>query len=116
MQSDGKIVAVGTTQHPTTFDDQFALARYTRDGSLDTSFGTGGKVTTEFGVKFNGAGAVEIQGDGKIVVAGGAAGGPTGADIALARYNGDGSLDTSFGTGGKVVTDFNSTHESALGS
>lgn len=115
VQSDGKIVAVGTTQQPVTFDDQFALARYTRDGSLDATFGTGGKMTTEFGGGVNSAYAVALQGDGKIVAVGVAGGGPTGADIALARYNADGSLDASFGAGGKVVTDFNSTHETALG-
>ena len=115
VQSDGKIVAVGSTQQPVTFDDQFALARYTRDGSLDATFGTGGKVTTEFGNRFNSAYAVALQDDGKIVAAGVTSGGSNGADIALARYNADGSLDTSFGAAGKVVTDFNSTHEGALG-
>jgi uncharacterized delta-60 repeat protein len=115
VQSDGKIVAVGSTQHPTTFADQFALARYSKDGSLDATFGTDGKVTTEFGGSANAAYAVALQSDGKIVAAGVAGGGPTGADIALARYNTDGSLDPSFGVGGKVVTDFNSTHEAAAG-
>jgi uncharacterized delta-60 repeat protein len=116
VQNDGKIVAVGSTQHPTTFDDQFALARYARDGSLDASFGTGGKVTTEFGGTTNFATAAAIQRDGKIVAAGGAASDrPTGADIALARYNADGTLDGSFGVGGKVVTDFGLTHEWAEG-
>jgi uncharacterized delta-60 repeat protein len=117
VQRDGKIVAAGSTQQPITFDDvQGALVRYTRDGSLDATFGTGGKVTTEFGGRVNSAYAVEIQGDGKIVAAGAVASdGPTGGDIALARYNADGSLDTSFGIGGKVVTDFNLTHEWASG-
>ena len=115
VQSDGKIVAVGTTQHPTTFDTRFALARYAGDGSLDTSFGVGGKVTTGFGGTSNLAFAVAVQGDGKLIAAGVAGGGPTGADIALARYNADGSLDASFGAGGKVVTDFALTHEAAYG-
>ena len=110
VQRDGKIVAVGATGNPTT-PDQFALARYRGDGSLDPSFGAGGKLTTAFGH----ASAVALQSDGKIVAAGVAGGGPTGADIALARYNADGSLDPSFGAGGKVVTDFNSTNEGADG-
>ena len=52
-----------------------------------------------------------LQGDGKIVVAGTTSGGPTGADITVVRFQADGSLDTSFGTGGAVVTDFYGTHE-----
>ena len=85
----------------------FALARYNTDGSLDTSFGTRGKVTSDFSGGADGAIAINIQSDGKIV-----AGGSTRVangfyyDFALARYNSDGSLDTSFGTGGKAVTDF----------
>jgi uncharacterized delta-60 repeat protein len=114
VQSDGKIVAVGTTFNPDTQDAQVLVARYRRDGSLDRSFGLGGKVTTRFGGTASDGNAVVLQGDGKIVVAGATGGGPTGADIALARYNADGSLDTSFGTGGTVVTDFYGTHEAAL--
>ena len=114
VQRDGKIVAAGTTQNQTTFDTSFALARYARNGSLDASFGTGGKVTTDFGGRENRAYAVALQGDGKIVAAGLSSGGPTGTDMALARYNADGSLDASFGAGGKVLTDFDSTHDSAF--
>ncbi|HET7856272.1 MAG TPA: PASTA domain-containing protein [Gaiellaceae bacterium] len=117
VQADGKIVAVGTTVSRTTsVDAQFALARYGRDGALDAGFGVAGKVTTDFGGRAGAAYAVAIQGDGKIVAAGlAASGGQTGADIALARYNVDGSLDESFGAGGKVLTDFDSTHEEAQG-
>ena len=75
----------------------FALARYNSDGSLDTTFGTGGKVTTGFGSNDAIAISVVIQPDGKIVVAGSNTASPTGSDYALARYNSDGSLDTSFG-------------------
>lgn len=114
VQSDGKIVAVGTRWNPDTQEAQFLLARYRRNGSLDPTFGTGGWVTTRFGNRGTFANAVVLQGDGKIVVAGTTGGGPTGADIALARYSADGSLDTSFGIGGKVVTDFYGTHEAAL--
>jgi uncharacterized delta-60 repeat protein len=103
IQADGKIVAAGSA------GSDFALARYTSDGSLDTSFGTGGKVTTDFGPFGSGASSVAIQADGKIVAAGSAgsdffATGKLGSDFALARYNSDGSLDTTFGTGGKVTT------------
>ncbi len=99
LQKDGKIVVAG--RGDPTFD--FAVARYNADGSLDTSFGTGGLVTTNFGGSESQGFAVALQKDGKIVVAG-ISGDPT--DFAVARYNRDGSLDASFGTGGLVTTDF----------
>jgi uncharacterized delta-60 repeat protein len=95
-QVDGKVVATGGGGP----GNDFLAARYNSDGSLDTSFGSGGKVTTDFG-GFDGANAVSIQADGKIVAAG-----VGGSRFALARYNADGSLDTSFGGGGKVTTQF----------
>ena len=114
IQGDGKIVVVGqavvgrTTNNQFNFD--FALARYNADGSLDTSFGTGGKVTTDFNVLTDQAFAVAIQGDGKIVVVGNAGisiqtNGFTATDFGIARYNSNGTLDASFGSGGKVTTD-----------
>ena len=76
-------------------------------GTLDTLFGTDGKVTTPIGAGTDVAYAVAIQSDGKIVVAGSSYNG-TNDDFALARYNTNGSLDTSldtsFGTDGKVTT------------
>jgi uncharacterized delta-60 repeat protein len=104
IQSDGKIVAAGYSQGSS---DYFVLARYNSDGSLDTAFGTGGTVTTSIagnpGEDDEGF-DVGIQSDGKIVVAGysNAVGD---YDFALARYNTDGTLDTSFGTNGIVTTD-----------
>jgi uncharacterized delta-60 repeat protein len=105
VQADGKLVAAGwaNTAGPFSFNQDFALARYNSNGTLDTTFGTGGKVTTDFGTVQDEAFALAVQPDGKLVAAG-AAGGP--GDFALARYNPDGTLDTSFGTGGKVTTDF----------
>src|SRR6266542_1606848 len=101
LQPDGKTVAAGFDNNGTSYE--FALARYNADGSLDTSFGTGGKVTTDFGFGADVAWAVAVQPDGKIVAAGYAS--ATGRYlIALARYNADGSLDTSFGSGGRVTT------------
>ena len=103
IQSNGKIVAAGFTEwFPSPLHD-FALARYNRDGSLDSSFNGDGKVTTDFGGSDDVAHGVAIQSDGKIVAGGR---GTTGDDFALARYNRDGSLDTSFGGDGKVSTDF----------
>jgi uncharacterized delta-60 repeat protein len=103
-QRDGKIVAVGHTT--VAVGDDFALARYRPDGSLDTTFGVGGTVTTDFFGVFDHANAVAIQRDGRIVAAGSAFSGslPGRDDFALARYRTDGSLDPSFGVGGKVTT------------
>jgi uncharacterized delta-60 repeat protein len=102
LQGDGKIVAVGGTG-----DDDFALARYNPDGSLDTSFSGDGKQTTDF--LFGGgdaAGDVAIQANGRIVAVGNAGGGATGYDFALARYNSDGSLDLGFSGDGRKRTSF----------
>src|SRR5437016_13900316 len=67
-------------------------------GSLDTSFGLTGRVITAIGTGH----AVAIDGSGRIVVAGTASG--TNYDVAVVRYNANGSLDTTFGSGGKVTT------------
>jgi uncharacterized delta-60 repeat protein len=103
LQPDGKIVAAGTAFTGTSYN--VALARYKPDGSLDATFGSGGKVTTEFTGNFDQANAVALQPNGKIVAAGNTGAG-TSHDFALARYNPDGSLDATFGSGGKVTTDF----------
>jgi len=105
IQADGKLVVAGSSVNGTTSD--FALARYNTDGSLDTTFGTGGKVTTAIGSKDDNGFALAIQGDGKLVVAGNSNNGST-VVFALARYNSNGSLDPTFGTTGTVITDINS--------
>lgn len=104
IQADGKIVAAGrTSDGPFNSDsNNFALARYNIDGSLDTSFGTAGKVVTNIGLADT-IQAIAIQSDGKIVAAGFSSSSLDGY-FALARYNIDGLLDTSFGTGGIVTT------------
>ena len=107
VQSDGKIVVAGYTNTAGNFD--FALARYNEDGSLDTSFDGDGKVTTDFG-KSSVAFSMALQADGKIVVAGYVFGGGQ-TDFALARYNSDGTLDTSFDGDGKLTTDFGTSFD-----
>ena len=102
LQADGKIVVVGSTSAGT---QGFAVARYLPNGNLDTSFSSDGKVTTDFSADTDSAKAVAIQPDGKIVVAG-YAGNAGISDVALVRYNADGSLDTSFSFDGKIVLDF----------
>jgi uncharacterized delta-60 repeat protein len=103
---NGKIIALGQTG--VAFTSDFGLVRYKRDGSLDGSFGNGGKVTTDFGQvspSSDAAGALAVEHGGKIVAAGGWFGNGS-AGFAVARYRRDGSLDASFGTGGKVIVDF----------
>jgi uncharacterized delta-60 repeat protein len=101
VQRDGRIVAAGSSFRDGSAD--FAVARYNPDGSLDASFGDSGMVVTDFG-GFDLGLAVAVQRDGKIVVAGSSQQPGTG-DLALARYDKDGSLDATFGTGGMVLTD-----------
>jgi uncharacterized delta-60 repeat protein len=83
-------------------NNDFALVRYTTNGALDLTFGTGGKVTTPVG-SGNMANSVAIQTDGKLVVAGYSYNG-TNYDFALVRYTTNGALDLTFGTGGIVTT------------
>src|SRR5213080_369218 len=108
IQADGKLVVVGTTYQDNDFSDEdFAVARYNPDGTLDETFGVGGKVQTDFPDLAAVASSVVIQPDGKIVVAGGAFPLFTFAgDFKVVRYNSNGSLDTSFGDGGIVTTTF----------
>src|SRR5215213_4418518 len=89
IQSDGKIVVAGTN----TYD--FALARYNTDGTLDATFSEDGKLTTDFTTGYDAASAVAIQNDGKIIAVGTTSYADN-TDLELARYNTDGSLDTTF--------------------
>ena len=108
LQADGKIVAAGYSMigsDPNTRNEDFAIARYNPDGSLDTTLGGTGTVTTDITGFTDVAWAVAIQSDGKIVVAGQADVDPNVAQRAFAvvRYNTNGSLDTSFGGGDGIV-------------
>ncbi|MFN7629125.1 MAG: hypothetical protein ACK5PZ_20040, partial [Pirellula sp.] len=100
LQPDGKFLVAGFSAGST---NDFAIARYNADGSLDAGFGNGGKVTTPIGTSTDQAGSITLQADGKIVVGGYAMIG-TNNDFALVRYNADGTLDTSFGSSGIVTT------------
>ncbi len=107
IQPDGKIVLAGyvTPQSNDSKGVDFALARYNPDLSLDQSFGNNGLVRTDFGA-YEAAYDVALQPDGKIVIAGQRKPNDNTSDFLIARYMPDGTLDTSFGDAGKVVTDF----------
>jgi uncharacterized delta-60 repeat protein len=107
LQPDGKIVAAGSVIHD-NWQLSFLLARFSPDGTLDRSFGNQGIVVTNFGDSTAAAHALVLQPDGKIFVAGVSGAGPYSElnDFALARYNSNGSLDQSFGNGGKLKTHF----------
>jgi uncharacterized delta-60 repeat protein len=105
VQPDGKIVVAGVSSTG-NWNRVFSVARYTADGSLDSSFGNGGSVLTSIGPYYQEATSVAIQSDGKIVVAGWIYDNSNDVDFAVVRYNPDGSLDNSFDGDGKVITFF----------
>jgi uncharacterized delta-60 repeat protein len=106
IQQDGKIVAAGNSSAPGVFAVDFALSRYSSDGSLDPTFGSGGTVLSDFGAPLDAAFDVLVQPDSRIVAAG-----ISGSDFAVARYNPSGSLDPTFGTGGLVTIDFGASDQ-----
>lgn len=105
VQPDGKVVTVGRTSTVAGGPD-IAITRHLRDGTLDASFGTGGIVVTAIapGRGADEARAVLVEPDGRIVIGGYSDASGTDKDFLVARYNPNGSLDTSFGNAGKTVT------------
>jgi uncharacterized delta-60 repeat protein len=114
IQPDGKIVAVGSANDPVKFYD-FAAVRYLSNGTIDTSFGVAGKVSTDFrGGGFDRAHSAVLQPDGSIVAAGFAITVSGGSEnFAVARYNSSGVLDTTFSDDGKTQINFGSCCQSA---
>jgi uncharacterized delta-60 repeat protein len=105
LQPDGKLLVLGGLQ----------IQRYNTDGSLDTSFGSGGTATiVTLGNGLDEMKSVALQPDGKIVVAGSTSL-PTAFnfDFMVARFNANGTPDTSFGTGGKTLTEFDGLNDQA---
>lgn len=105
---DGRFLVAGTAR---IYTDEFAVMRFKADGTRDTSFGTNGVVIANNGLFHDRAYALVIQPDGKIVVSGYA----FGDDFFTIRLNPNGSLDSSFGAGGKVTTDFAGNNDQARG-
>ena len=106
IQGNGRIVVAGTDSW-----QRFAVLRYLPDGTLDPTFGGNGIVRTNFTPSNDVAWDMAIQEDGKIVAVGAAGFGQTG--FQLARYRHDGSLDPTFGDGGKVVTRYHGANARA---
>src|SRR5262245_41731809 len=106
IQRDGKVLAGGYSMAGSS--DDFTVVRYNADGTLDSSFGSKGKAITGISTGSGDLGeAMVLQADGKIVVAGITNPRNTSyEDLALVRYTVNGTLDTSFGTGGKVTMRF----------
>src|SRR6202035_3700787 len=109
LQADGKFIVAGAITSklitpPGTNRTGFGLIRYNGNGSIDTSFGTGGGILTNFGSNPNAtAFALAIQSNGDIIAAGQA-----GSSLAMSRYSSAGKLDTTFGSGGTVTTSLGS--------
>lgn len=110
IQPNGKIVVAGRSGGT---DSRFAVARYNANGGLDTTFSSDGKATANLTTGEDNGIAVELQADGKIVVAGYASG--YGGRIGLARFNANGSLDSSFSGDGQLTKNFTSAIDVAWG-
>lgn len=105
VQSDGSIMIGGYTQVSSTGDFDFAVARLTSEGDLDTLFAIEGKKSIPFnygGSDYDSANSMVMQSDGKIVIVGSSTkSDPQDTDFAAVRLNADGELDSTFGGGGK---------------
>ena len=100
IQPNGKIIVGGNTSDGI---EDFAMARFNADGSLDSTFGSGGKVTTDWHNRMDIGKAVTLQRDGKVLLAGFARDASNKFNMALARFNQNGSLDTTYGVAGKTL-------------
>lgn len=104
-QPDGKIIVGGSTSNGGGAKNDFLLMRYNYDGSIDSTFGIDGRTEADFNYSKDYGQAMLFQPDGKIIVAGYSANFEADDDFALARFNSNGFLDSTFGTNGKVTRD-----------
>ena len=107
LTASGQILLAGYTIGATLNND-FLLERYNSNGTLDTTFGTDGTVKTDISTGDDFAENLVVDAAGRIILVGESTSptSPTFTDIALARYNADGTPDTSFATNGILTTDF----------
>lgn len=109
---DGRIITCVWSLGLNDFD--FTVVRYNHDGSLDLTFGNNGIVTSDLFNRYNSAHSIDVQDDGKYVVAGYTyRADRSDYDIVVLRYNTDGTLVQSFGEQGIVITDINNGNEFA---
>jgi uncharacterized delta-60 repeat protein len=111
VQDDGKIVLAGSTVGASSVD--FAVVRLHGDGAFDMSFSDDGKFTLDFAGSSDGASAVALQGDGKIVLAGSASSAAAGSDFGVLRLDGDGALDPFFSDDGLFTLDLGGISDAA---
>jgi uncharacterized delta-60 repeat protein len=114
LQPDGKVVLAGFACIGSPCNNHFVVSRFNTNGTLDSGFGTNGIVVTDFSGEHEWAQAVAIQADGKIVVAGGTVRTTSPAGFKIVRYMPDGTLDSTFGTGGKVFENFDNAGGTAF--
>lgn len=101
VQNDGKIVVVGSVAY-NAFSD-FLIMRYNSNGTLDLTFGLNGVIINSLSPSDDAANSLAIQSDGKLVVGGKALINGSGQQIALVRYNSNGTIDNSFNSNGIVL-------------
>ncbi len=111
LQADGKILVGGTSGNTAEF---FTVARLTTSGGLDTTFGVGGKAQVAFSGTESMANSILVQPDGRILLGGYTVNAPYAKDFALVRLLSNGSIDTSFGVNGKVITTVDSNYSDAI--
>lgn len=109
IQTDGKILVAGRFYNGRSWD--FLLIRFNEDGSLDTTFAQKGYTTKDFG-KDDRAFSVDLQSDGKILLCGFVE--RFNWDFAIARFNTDGSIDTTFGEKGSTILNIGSYNDVAF--
>ena len=104
---DGKVIVAGDVETTLPYRHDIAAVQYNSDGSLDTGFGSNGIVTSDLGNTTDVGRSVAFQSDGKIILSGTRQGETWDTtDFAAVRYNQNGSIDSSFGTNGVVIIDF----------
>jgi len=108
IQPDGKILLGGFCSNESISD--FCIARFNSDGTLDTTFGSSGKVIQPIGSAIDYGYSLAIQPDGKILLSGYCQG-LSNSDFCIARFNSNGTLDTTFGTSGKVIQPIGSSND-----
>lgn len=109
IQNDGKIIVSGLQDY--SLSGNVFISRFNIDGTLDNSFGVNGYVLTQLVSETGGSCIIKLQNDGKILITGSKSPSVNSSffDFATMRYNSDGTIDTSFGINGLVVTDLFAT-------